>query len=298
MTSAVQTEPAEAHRPELKMSRKLAAGAGSTRSYLFTILGEFVMPDGGAVWTSKLVSALGMLGFEQRATRQALARTAADSWLQSQRVGRRTCWRVTSSGERVLAEGRDRIFHFRGVQENWDGRWLVVLTRLPDAARASGHQLRTRLRWAGFGSPIPGVWVSTHVDRLAEAERAIAEADLGGEAQLFISQHVGRWELADMVRQAWDLSAIQESYQQFLSEFDMDFPGEPLTRLVRMAHSWRRLPMIDPALPLELLPSGWPGVTAADRFRRLHEAWSTGARAQWRSISESDLPPPTVTSSR
>jgi phenylacetic acid degradation operon negative regulatory protein len=266
------------------MSRKLAAGAGSARSYLFTILGEFVMPEGGSAWTSTLVSALEQLGFEERASRQALARTAADGWLQSERVGRKTCWMVTSSGKRVLAEGRDRIFNFSGVQENWDGRWLVILARVPDAARAAGQQLRTRFRWAGLGSPTPGVWVSTHIDRQAEAERAIENADLIGEAQIFISEHVGGGNPTDMVRQAWDLDAIQDTYQEFLTEFHADTAGEPLTRLVTMAHAWRRLPMIDPALPLELLPSEWDGVKAAYRFRQLHALWMPDARAQWRGF--------------
>ena len=62
----------------------------SARGLLFTVLGEFVLPTGGPAWTSAFIDVLGRLGVEEKATRQALMRTAADGWLASERVGRRT----------------------------------------------------------------------------------------------------------------------------------------------------------------------------------------------------------------
>jgi phenylacetic acid degradation operon negative regulatory protein len=172
------------------------------------------------------------------------------------------------------------------VQEDWDGRWLLVLARVPDAARADGQKLRTRLRWAGLGSPTPGVWASTHVDRRVAVETAIADANLGSETHIFISEHVGGAQLSAMVRQAWDLEAIEQSYKKFLLDFQVETTSEPLERLVRLAHAWRRLAMIDPALPLELLPAEWDGVEAAERFHRLHAAWRDEARAQWKALPQ------------
>ncbi len=117
------------------------------------MLGEFALPSGGAAWTSAVIDVLGRLGVEEKATRQALMRTAAAGWLDSERVGRRTCWRLTPAAERLLTDGTERIYSFTGVATDWDRRWVVVLVRTPETERATRHLLRTRLAWAGLGTP-------------------------------------------------------------------------------------------------------------------------------------------------
>src|SRR5664280_2475439 len=51
--------------------RPLELGAPSARSLLVTVLGEFVLPAGGWVWTGTLVVVRGALGIEAGAARQA-----------------------------------------------------------------------------------------------------------------------------------------------------------------------------------------------------------------------------------
>lgn len=266
------------------LSRRHAAGAESARGLLLTVLGELVLPAGGAALTSSLIDVLGRLGVEEKATRQALMRTAADGWLESRRHGRRTEWSLSPDAHRMLTDGAARIYGFRGVQREWDGRWLLVLARAPETERAARHVLRTRLTWAGFGSPAPGVWVSTHVDRAGEAERVLAEAGLLADAQIFRGEHLGGGELAAMVRQAWDLEAIEQLYEDFVTDFDRPPSADPLAPTIQLVHAWRRFPQIDPELPAELLPEHWSGTRAAELFRQRHETWGTGARAEWRHL--------------
>ena len=64
------------------LSRRHSAGAESARGLLLTVLGESVLPAGGAVWTSTIIDVLGRLGVEEKATCQALRLTAADGWPQ------------------------------------------------------------------------------------------------------------------------------------------------------------------------------------------------------------------------
>lgn len=267
-----------------QLSRRHAAGSGSARGLLFTVLGEFVLPTGGAAWTSAFIDVLGRLGVEEKAARQALMRTAADGWLTSERVGRRTCWELTPVAERLLTEGAERIYGFTGATQTWDGRWLLVLARSPETDRPSRHLVRTRLTWAGFGSPAPGVWMSTHPDRLAEAAQVLEDAGLA-DAQIFEAQHVGGGDLAEMVREAWDLAEIDGRYGRFLIEFSSPEAPDPLARLAQLVHAWRKFPAIDPALPRELLPGRWSGVRAADLFRARHDGWAPAARAEWDRIS-------------
>jgi len=269
------------------MSRRHAAGAASARGLLFTVLGEFVLPGGGTVWTSTVINVLGRLGVEEKAARQALMRTAGDGWLTAERRGRRTCWRLTPAAGQLLTDGTRRIYGFRGVASSWDGRVVLVLARVPESDRATRHVLRTRLGWAGFGSPAPGLWISPHAERAAEADRLLAEAGVG-DARIFVAEHVGGADLASMVRQAWDLGSVEARYQEFLAQFGDGAGGEPLARLVELVHAWRRFPAIDPALPRELLPLVWSGERAAALFTELHASWTAGAAAEWALLEHPD----------
>jgi phenylacetic acid degradation operon negative regulatory protein len=273
----------------LAMSRRHVAGAESARGLLLTVLGEFVLPSGGSAWTSAFIEVLGRLGVEEKAVRQALMRAGTDGWLTSQRHGRRTRWALTDSARQELTEGAERIYGFAGTQTGWDRRWLLVLARVPETDRATRHVLRTRLPWAGLGSPAPGVWISTHADRADEASRVLADAGVP-DAHVFIATHHTGGSLPGLVRQAWDLDAIETSYQSFLADFARraSLGRDPLARLVLLVHAWRRFPLIDPALPSELLPAHWSGARAAQLFRRQRAKWSADAATQWERLAAHD----------
>lgn len=268
------------------MSRRHAAGASSARGLLFTVLGELVLPGSQAVWTSSLIEVLGRLGVEEKATRQALMRTAGDGWLTSEPHGRRTQWHLTPSAEQLLIDGTRRIFGFRAVANDWDGHLALVLARVPEGNRATRHLLHTRLSWAGFGTPSPGVWISTHTERINEVEARLAEAGVD-DARIFRAEHVGGADLASMVRQAWDLDSVEANYQAFLDEFARGRPADPLARLVELVHAWRRFPFVDPALPRELLPPRWSGERAAALFSKRHAAWLAAAKSAWTDLEQS-----------
>jgi phenylacetic acid degradation operon negative regulatory protein len=53
---------------------------------------------------------------------------------------------------------------------------------------------------------------------------------------------------------------------------------------IRLVHAWRRMPMIDPQLPADLLPPGWVGRTAAETFRDRHDAWRPTAQSAWSAL--------------
>jgi phenylacetic acid degradation operon negative regulatory protein len=279
------TSRAAVKATEPTMSRRHAAGAESARGLLFTVLGEFVLPGGGFGWTSAFIEVLGRLGVEEKASRQALMRTASDGWLMSERVGRRTRWRLTGNAEHLLTEGTERIYGFTGAVQDWDRRWLLVLARVPETERPARHLLRTRLSWAGFGNPSPGLWISAYTDRIGEVEQVLENAGVFDDAQIFVAEHQGSGDLATMVRLAWDLDAIEDSYEEFITDFGNASPSDPLTRLIELVHAWRRFPWIDPGLPREFLPARWSGVQAAKLFARRHAKWSADATAEWQRIN-------------
>jgi phenylacetic acid degradation operon negative regulatory protein len=267
------------------LSRRHAAGAPSARGLLFTLLGELVLPADETAWTSAVLAVFARLGVEEKTTRQALMRTAAAGWLEADKIGRRTRWRLTGSGRRLLTDGAERIYSFASSAENWDGRWLLVATRIPERERQARHVVRTRLSWAGFGSLGAGLWISPHPDREAEAVRVLREAGLAEAAHVFVATRSGLDTMRAMVGEAWDLTAVEHRYERFLAEFGGDEPDDVLVRQIELVHAWRRFPSIDPALPRELLPARWSGVAAARLFTDRHDRWSGAARQDWQRLN-------------
>lgn len=270
------------------VSRRREIGQASARSLLMTMLGEFVLPRGGPVWTQTLVSALALLGIEPKSARQALARTAAEGWLEPDRVGRRVRWSLTPPGRRLLAEGAQRIYAFGRDEVEWDGRWLLLLVSVPESQRDLRHRIRTQLNWAGFGSPAPGVWVSPHASQQAEGRRILADAGLSGSAMSFLASY-GQIGSQDMLMaRSWDLDALQQRYADFIDEFtglDPATGDAALRAQTRLVHEWRRFPFLDPRLPEQLLPENWSGTKAADLFHTRHADWHPAAQRHWDQLA-------------
>ena len=280
--------------------RSQALGVPSTRGYLLTVLGEFVLPVGGRVWTAALLDALGALGVEERTARQAVWRSAERGLLESERIGRRTRWALSDAARRLLVEGTRRIYSLHREPRPWDGRWLLLYVSVPELQRDLRHRMRTRLGWAGFASLGSGTWVSPWIDREIEAREVLEDLGLSssGAARSFIAKPGGIGNVNEMVTATWPLGEIAAGYDAFLERFGTAPPAEAgydaFVNQVRLVHEWRRFPFLDPDLPGDLLPSDWSGYRAAELFHRLHEQWHSSAWAWWRERMEASGP--TVTS--
>ncbi|RZT85202.1 PaaX family transcriptional regulator [Pseudonocardia sediminis] len=282
------TTPATRADPDTPALRRRELGQTSARSLLLTVLGEFVLPEREPVWTQVLLDVLGDLGVEPKSARQALARTAAEGLLDSDRSGRRVRWSLTARGRRLLSEGAARIYGFGTPAPEWDGRWLVLLASVPESRRQLRHRLRTRLAWAGLGSPAPGVWVSPDPAKETEVTRVLDDLDLGGVTSSFVGHFGAIGRPSDVVAQAWDLDRVEHAYEEFLAGFtpyaDAPPPADVLTRQVLLVHAWRRFPFLDPELPSALLPDHWAGTRAATLFAALHARWDEPARTCWHDL--------------
>jgi phenylacetic acid degradation operon negative regulatory protein len=269
------------------VTRRRELGTASARSLLLTVLGEFVLPSGGDVWTSSVLQVLAELGVEEKAARQALMRVSADGWITASKHGRRTRRHLTPSGEQLLADGTRRIFSFASAVRHWDGTWLLLSVDLPEGQRALRQRLRTKLSWVGFGSLPGGLWISARQDRAAEASAVIAELGLAEVALSFRATSGGIGTAEEMVRRAWILDEIASRYDDFLelvSTLDPQEPRQTLADQIRLVQEWRRFPFLDPGLPRQFLPEHWSGTRAAELFHHRHAAWSDQAWTAWRSL--------------
>jgi phenylacetic acid degradation operon negative regulatory protein len=271
------------------VTRRQELGAASARSLLLTVLGEFVLPSGRPVWTSALIELLGDLDVAEKAARQAIMRTADSGWIEATRIGRETRWSLTDAGTDLLREGTERIYSFAGAGAVWDGEWLVLTVGVPENNRALRQQLRTRLGWAGLGSPAPGVWVTPRIDREPQARKVLDELGLLAGSWSFVATAGQIGDERSLVRAAWDLDEVERRYEDFLELVGRRRPRtdrQALVAQVRLVQEWRRFPLLDPALPRELLPPRWTGNRAAEVFRERHASWAPRAQQAWAELTE------------
>ncbi len=277
--------PAGETGPGTKRRREL--GSTSARSLLLTVLGEFALPARQPVWTGAFLGALAALGVEEKAARQALARSSTEGLLQADRVGRRTRWHLTDRGEQLLTEGTERIYGFMRRRQRWDGRWLVLAVTVPETNRQLRHKLRTRLTWAGMGSPASGIWVVPDAGRVDEVAAIVDELGIAHSTMSWTGPSAGIGDPQDVVAAAWRLEEIEAAYDEFVAQFAsrrVDGQQDGFVAQVQLVHAWRRFPALDPALPAELLDHDWPGPDAATVFHRCHERWHRRAQAYWETL--------------
>jgi phenylacetic acid degradation operon negative regulatory protein len=273
------------------------AGSGPPErgGVLLTVLGEFVLPNGGAAWTQTLLAVLDQLGVKDKAARQSIARLHERGWLDRTKVGRQTRWHLTERSEQLLADGASRIYGFGHDRRPWDEQWSILLTTVPEGDRQLRYRMGVELGWVGYGSLGHGAWISPWADR----EKAAADivATLGIDATSFQGTlgHLG--SSTGLADQAWDLPDLRDGYQRFLDqcdrvsdELDHDDGAAAAAALTTIVHRWRRFPFDDPDLPSELLPVGWPGAVAVERFGQLRDRLLEPATTWWRQTDADATP--------
>src|SRR3954447_3840019 len=201
--------------------RRRSVGAPAARSTLLTILGEFLLPRPEGAWQEALIAALNRLGFTLSAARQAVVRSTREGWLEGERVGRRSRMRLTASSAALLRDGARRIYGFGGPVSS-DGRWLLLVLRVPEQRRELRHQLTTQLAWAGFGSLANALWITPHMDR-----EALIKAEEPAQLLSFRAELGALGQTQKVIEEAWDLPKLRDHYEQFIDDFKAVRPRSP-----------------------------------------------------------------------
>jgi phenylacetic acid degradation operon negative regulatory protein len=279
------TTGASATRPRLPRPQ---VGA-QPQHVLISLLGDYWPDRSQPLPSAALVALAEEFGISASSARAALSRLAHRGLLSLSKSGRHTSYSATPLASRMLADGRHRVFSFgRNSSAPWDGTWLVVIFSVPEEQREARYQLRTKLRWLGFGALDDGVWVSPRQG----AEDVVAVFRECGIDQVTLLRalpvELGGVSLRHPLS-AWNLDEMAQAYEQFTSTFD------PLLRRVRkgqvnvsealaersaITDSWRTLIGLYPDLPDELLPADWPRARAYEIFAETYD--TLGPLAQFR----------------
>ncbi|MFC3890597.1 PaaX family transcriptional regulator C-terminal domain-containing protein [Lentzea rhizosphaerae] len=263
----------------------VAGSAVRPETAALALFGDHVLDRGVAVSTVGIVTALGRLGIGEHAARTALGRMGRRGLLRTVRQGRQAFLGLTDHGTAVLRDGQRKL-DGDIVDSTWDGRWTLLTFSVPESRRADRHALRTRLGWFGFGPLRSGLWVSTSD---ADVSATLAELDLLDHAEVFRAEAFRWTDPARIAAEAWDLPAIAAGYSDFLARWGDGAFGhlDELSRRILLGAEWLLLIRRDPVLPSVLLPEGWPGTRAAERFRTLRHGWARQAGELAENVLES-----------
>jgi phenylacetic acid degradation operon negative regulatory protein len=188
-----------------------------------------------------------------------MSRLAGDGWLERERVGRNSFYRLTKRGRQTFVAATRHIYDPQG--SDWTGRFeLLLIGRAEDR-----DACRDALKNAGFGSPLPGVWVAPSGAPIPEEAAGAIRLEVSAE------DDSGRRLLSE----SWPLERTAEAYLKFTRTFEplCDWisggarlsNSDAFTARILLIHYYRRVVLRDPLLPAVLLPSDWPG-TAARRL--------------------------------
>lgn len=251
---------------------------------IVTIYGLYAREVGGSLSISSLIKLMAAVGVDEPAVRSSISRLKRRGILVPDRVGGAAGYALSDRARAILLEGDRRIFE-RPRADAGDG-WLIAIFSVPESEREKRHQLRSRLSWLGFGMVASGVWIApVHVER--EARDALASTALSDYVDLFRAEYVAFRPEPEQVASWWDLDGLERMYEDFVAEYGpvlarwrrrrRDDDEVAFADYARVVTHWRRLPYLDPGLPLDLLPVNWRGFRAADIFFALHELLAPAA---------------------
>jgi phenylacetic acid degradation operon negative regulatory protein len=236
------------------------------RSALFDLYGDYLRPRGGRAPVAALVKLLAPLGIAPPAVRTAVSRMVRQGWLHPMRLVSGPGYLLTPKAARRLDEAAARIY--RTGRNGWDGRFDLVLLNTPVPRRDA-----RRLSYLGYGMLSEHTWVAP---RPAEEIDAVL-AEMALRYERFSASHAaGSSAAADVVRRAWDLGEIGRAYEEFVEAHRpvvtavnaRSTDEDAYAARFQLVHAWRSFLFRDPQLPASLLPSPWPGLSAAAFFDR------------------------------
>jgi phenylacetic acid degradation operon negative regulatory protein len=270
---------------------------------LTTLLGDYWFWRQEHIPSAALVRLLEEFGISEASARAALRRLVSRGLLTSSRNGRTTAYGLPPRASDVIVAHMRRLLTFGAVTPPWDGEWTVVTFSVPEDQRDTRRTLRDGLRLLHFGMIFDAVWVSPH-DRTDDVVELTRRLGVRG-AVVFRARKVADDDLDPVPARAFDVTALRERYLRFIDThrpvaerlamsgpdigpmsgpLSGPSPAEALRLRTAIMTDWRVFPTLDPDLPAELLPAGWPRDEARRLCVRIYDSLGEPAERRFREI--------------
>jgi phenylacetic acid degradation operon negative regulatory protein len=243
-------------QPLARIVDQLKREPSRTGSIVITVFGDAIVPRGGSVWLGTLLEFFKTIDIDSSVVRTAMSRLAADGWFEREKVGRNSFYRLVKRERQTFDIATKHIYG--APVSDWTGRFELLLIGNGQDRDAS----REALKNAGFGSPLPGVWVAPSGVPIPEQAASAIRLEVSAE------DDSGRRLLSE----SWPLHRTADAYQKFMKTFE-PLRGwidrrerlsdvDAFTARILLIHHYRRVVLRDPLLPGALLPADWPGRAA------------------------------------
>ena len=264
------------------------------KTLILDLYGRYSPQFRGWLAVSDLVKMMGLLGVDEQAVRSAVSRMTRRGLLHQDVRDRVRGYATTPTADELFADGDRRIYASMEPASLADG-WVLLSFSMPENERDKRHVLRSTLMWLGLGNLSSALWIGPQ-RLLPEVLASMKSLGFEDYVDVFTTRYEGLGDVKELVSRSWDLPHLAEEYTAFI-----DVHSPRLAALKRgtvdderafiiythALHEWRKFPYLDPGLPTELLPSKWPGVTAAKVFHELRSRLEPSAFRFAASTAES-----------
>ena len=261
-------------QPLARIVEQLKREPSRTGSIVITVFGDAIVPRGGSVWLGTLLEFFRQIDIDASVVRTAMSRLTADGWFERNKVGRNSFYRLVQSGRQTFDIATKHIYG--PPASDWTGRFELLLIGNGGDRDAS----REALKNAGFGSPLPGVWVAPSGVPVPEEAAGAIRLEVSAE------DDSGRRLLSE----SWPLERTADAYLKFMKTFaplrgwigrgERLADADAFTARILLIHHYRRVVLRDPLLPTALLPADWPGMAARKLCGEIYRALLP-ASEQW-----------------
>ncbi|WP_099302306.1 phenylacetic acid degradation operon negative regulatory protein PaaX [Bacillus sp. Marseille-P3800] len=271
--------------------------SANTQSMIFTIYGDYIRHYGSKIWIGSLIKLLKEFGHNEQAVRVAVSRMVKQGWLLSERKGTKSFYSLTARGVARMDEAGDRIFKFE--DHAWDGKWRMLLYKIPEDQRQIRDELRKELLWSGFGSFSASCWISPNpLEKRVQA--LIDKYDIKEYVDFFEAVYKSEDNL-NLVEKSWQLTEIEQKYEAFVAQYSRSFiahqaaikqnvlsDADCFVVRTNLVHEYRKFLFIDPGLPKDLLPPNWNGREAKLLFGQYYRLLAEPASRFFEAVFEED----------
>ncbi|MEV4119730.1 PaaX family transcriptional regulator C-terminal domain-containing protein [Micromonospora sp. NPDC049645] len=282
--------PDDADHP-LRLPRRQVGN--SPQGVAVTLLADYTLRTRVALPSAAIVALLAETGVTTAGARTAISRLARRGVLEGSRLGRRSSYRLSRAAAANLSAGGHWILSSTSSTPRWDGCWTVVAFSLPQELSTQRRALRAQLRWLGYAPLYDGLWISPH-ELTPPARAQLDQLTPLGAVTVFR----GRQAMLDAAThrapiEAWDIQGISRSYEAFLRRWTLLLPGVVSGQVAGAAavrartevmDTFRRFPVLDPQLPVELLPREWPRRPARELFAAVYDGLAAPAERHVRAV--------------
>ncbi|HCU1845635.1 TPA: phenylacetic acid degradation operon negative regulatory protein PaaX [Acinetobacter baumannii] len=245
----------------------------SGTSLISTIFGDSVLHRGGNISLASLIQLLELFGFNDRAVRTSVFRLVKNDWLCSDKIGRTSFYRITDSSRSTYLQAEQRIYNDQ--MKEWDHYWdLIQMSSLDTENKVL---LKKELEWLGFANISTNLMAYPGCNRI-ELQRLLVDLNMSEQVVVFKAETLQLFNnsvdtIGRMLRTNWPIDELRQRYLQFLDIFreigvllmqenEQLEPVQAFQIRTLLIHYYRRILLKDPALPLELLPTDWPAISA------------------------------------